>query len=135
MVLSQFHNNLSMDIFDERILSVLKDGKPRLFNELLEQVGFSHNTLKLHLKKLLKEGVLVNQKVASAGLGRPKYAYGISNSAKRQVTSALSDPSIELVHLPFSRLKHMCRFEKGGFCKETRTGCNPRTCPQIPKSS
>ena len=61
-----------MDVFDERILSVLKDGKPRLFIELLDRAGFSHNTLKLHLKRLLGEGVLVRQKIASEGLGRPR---------------------------------------------------------------
>ena len=135
MVLSQFHYSLCMDVFDEHILSVLKDGKPRLFIELLDQAGFSHNTLKLHLKRLLGEGVLVRQKIASEGLGRPKFAYAISPNAKKQVSNSLSDPAIELVHLHFSRLKHLCRFEKAGFCKQTRTGCNVRNCPQIPKVS
>jgi len=124
-----------MDIFDERILSILKDGKPRLFIQLLNDVEFSHNTLKLHLKRLLSEGVLVREKTASEGLGRPRYVYSVSSKIKKQVSVALSDPSIELVHLPFSRLKHLCRFEKGGFCKETRTGCSSRNCPQIPKVS
>ncbi len=123
-----------MDVFDERILSVLKDGKPRLFTQLIDEVGFSHNTLKLHLEKLLTEGVLVREKTVSEGLGRPKFAYTISPKVKSQVSAALSDPSVELVHLPFSRLKHLCRFEKGGYCKEARTNCNPRICPQIPKS-
>ncbi len=45
-----------MDVFDERILTVLKDGNPKLFTQLLDEAGFSHNTLKLHLKKLLKKG-------------------------------------------------------------------------------
>ena len=34
-----------MDLFDERILAALKDGKPRGFIVLLSEVGFSHNTL------------------------------------------------------------------------------------------
>jgi DNA-binding HxlR family transcriptional regulator len=123
-----------MDIFDERVIFVLKDGKPRLFVQLLGEVGFSHNTLKLHLKSLLAEGVLVREKVTSEGLGRPKYLYALSPRVKKQVSAALADPSIELVHLPFSRLKHLCRFEKGGFCKQIRAGCNSRTCPQIPRS-
>jgi hypothetical protein len=29
-----------MDLFDERILSVLSDGMPRVFTQLLEEVGF-----------------------------------------------------------------------------------------------
>jgi DNA-binding Lrp family transcriptional regulator len=134
MVLSPFWHGLIMDIIDERILSVLKGGKPKPFIDLLSEAGFSHNTLKLHIKKLLSEGVLVRQKVVSPGLGRPKFVYDVSPKAKTQVSAALLDSSIELVHLPFSRLKHLCRFEKGGFCKETRIGCNSRNCPQIPKS-
>ena len=124
-----------MDMFDERIQSVLKDGKPKLFSQLLADVGSSHNTLKLHLKKLLSEGVLVREKTASEGLGRPIYVYTLSPKAKKQVSTALTGPSIEVVHLTFSRLKHLCRFEKGGFCKATRTGCSSRNCLQVPKVS
>jgi hypothetical protein len=40
---------------------------------------------------------------------------------------------VELVALPFSRLRHVCRFEKGGYCKETRRNCAPQICPQIRK--
>ena len=96
-----------MDVFDERILSILKDGKSRGFSQLLNGVEFSHNTLKLHLKKLLSEELLLREKTASKDLGRPSYVYAISPNAKKQVSSALSDQSIELVHLPFSRLKHL----------------------------
>lgn len=122
-----------MDIFDERILSILKDGKPRLLAQLLDEVGFSHNTLKLHLKRLLSEGLLVREKTPSDRLGRPSFAYAVSPKLKKQVYAILSDSSVELVHLPFSRLKHLCRFEKSGYCKEARTDCNSRNCPQIPR--
>jgi len=43
-----------MDVFDEAILAVLKDGRGRSFNQILEQVGFSHNTLRLHLEHLVE---------------------------------------------------------------------------------
>ncbi len=98
-----------MDVFDERILSVLKDEKPRLFIQLLKEAGFSHNTLKLHLKKLLSGGLVMREKTASEGLGRPSYVYTVSPKAKKPVSAALADPSIELVHLPFSRLKLQVR--------------------------
>jgi DNA-binding Lrp family transcriptional regulator len=32
-----------MDFFDERVLAALKDGKPRSFTTLLDEVGFSQN--------------------------------------------------------------------------------------------
>ncbi len=123
-----------MDFFDERILSILKDGNPRLFTQLLDEAGFSHNTLKLHLKKLLKEGLLTREKAPVDELGRPKYTYAIPPRLRKQVSAALSDPYMELVHLPFSRLKHLCRFEKGGYCKESRNSCSFQYCPQAPRS-
>ena len=123
-----------MDVFDERILSILEEGEPRLFTQLLDEAGFSHNTLKLHLKKLSKEGVVAREKSHSKGRGRPKFTYVIPSELRKQVSVALSDLSTDLVHLPFSRLKHLCRFEKGGYCKESRDSCSFQYCPQIPRS-
>ena len=51
-----------MDSFDRRILSVLKDGKPRDFRQLLRDVGFSHNTLRMHLSSLERQGFIVKDK-------------------------------------------------------------------------
>ena len=123
-----------MDLFDERILSVLSDGKPPVFAQLLAEVGFSRNTLKLHLKRLTAQSLVVKEKRLSNGRGRPKYAYFLSPRVKQQVSAALSDPSITIVALPFSLLRHLCRFEKGGYCKQVRNKCDPGKCPQIPKN-
>ena len=112
---------------------VLKDGKPRLFTQLLNEVGFSHNTLKLHLKRLIAQSLVVREKTLSSGLGRPKFAYFVPPRVHQQVVSALSDPSMEIVTLSFSRLRHVCRFEKGGYCKQAKKSCSPEDCPQVPK--
>jgi len=122
-----------MDLFDERILATLKDGKPRSFTVLLVEVGFSHNTLQQHLKRLMAQGLIVREKAAANSFGRPKFAYQVPSRTMKQVSLALQDPHVELVALPFSRLRHVCRFEKGGHCKETRRGCAPQICPQIIK--
>jgi len=122
-----------MDLFDERILAVLKDGKPRVFTQLLVEAGFSHNTLKQHLENLAAQGLVAKEKTLSNRLGRPKFTYFIPPKARQQVSVALSDPSLEIVVLSFSRLKHLCRFEKGGYCKEIRSRCEAQNCPQIPK--
>jgi DNA-binding Lrp family transcriptional regulator len=122
-----------MDLFDERILTVLNDGKPRFFTQLLDEVGFSRNTLKLHLKRLTTQSLVMKEKKLSNGRGRPKYSYYVSLRARRQVSATLSDLSITIVTLPFSRLKHLCRFEKGGYCKQVRNKCDPGNCPQIPR--
>jgi predicted ArsR family transcriptional regulator len=122
-----------MDFFDERVLAGLKDGKPRSFTALLGEVGFSHNTLQRHLDRLAARGLVVKEKMASNSLGRPKFAYRVPSTATKQVTAALQNPYETLVTLQFSRLKHLCRFEKGGYCKERRSGCGPQICPQIRK--
>jgi len=95
--------------------------------------GFSHNTLKQHLERLTAKGFVVREKAAANGLGRPKFAYHVQYRTAKQVTAALEDPHVELVAIAFGRLKHVCRFEKGGYCKETKRDCAPQICPQIRK--
>jgi DNA-binding HxlR family transcriptional regulator len=49
-----------MNFFDECVLAAVKDGKPKDFAKLLEEVGFSHNTLQLHLERLTAIGLVVS---------------------------------------------------------------------------
>jgi hypothetical protein len=49
-----------MNSFDRRILCILRDGKPRDFGRLLRNVGFFHDTLRMHLFK--KQGFIVKDK-------------------------------------------------------------------------
>jgi len=124
---------LTMDFFDERILAALRDGKPRGFTALLGEVGFSPNTLRQRLERLMSQGLIVREKTVSKSFGRPRFAYHVPSRTTKQVTVALQDPNVELAAPPFSRLRHVCRFEKGGYCKETRKNCAPQICPQIRK--
>jgi predicted ArsR family transcriptional regulator len=122
-----------MDFFDERVLAALKDGRPRDFATLLGEVGFSHNTLLHHLERLAAQGFVVKEKAVPNSFGRPRFAYHVPSRTIRQVTTALEDPHLKLMALPFSRLRHVCRFEKGGYCKETKKNCTPQNCPQTRK--
>ena len=122
-----------MDPFDERILKVLSDGKKRSFHQFLGEVGFSHNTLRLHLESLVDRGLALKEKMPRRGHGRPMFTYSLSPSLKRQIIRMLSEPCVEFVFLPFSKLKHLCRFEKGGYCKKIRAVCEAKKCPEIPK--
>jgi len=54
-----------MDLFDERVLAVLIDGKPKFFAQLLGEAGFSRNTLKLHLKRLTAQSLVISEKTLS----------------------------------------------------------------------
>jgi hypothetical protein len=38
-------------------LAVLSEGKPKFFAQLLGEVGFGRNTLKLHLKRLTAQSL------------------------------------------------------------------------------
>jgi predicted ArsR family transcriptional regulator len=66
-----------MDFFEEKILAALKDSKRKDFSALLEEVGFSHNTLQQHLERLTANGLVAREKVSAKGFGRPKFAYYI----------------------------------------------------------
>jgi DNA-binding Lrp family transcriptional regulator len=48
-----------MDSFDRQILALLKDRESLEFRQLLREVGFSHNTLRLHIAKLKRKGMIV----------------------------------------------------------------------------
>ena len=124
-----------MDPFDEHILSVLRDGRPREFCQLLMEVGFSHNTLRLHLNVLVDQGLVIKEKMPVKRLGRPKIMYSMPPGLRRQASSILSNPFTEVVTLTFKRLRHLCRFEKGGRCKKTRGLCEAQNCPQIIKKA
>jgi len=111
-----------MDPYEKEILNALKDGKRRNFQQILDEIDFSHNTLRLHLNSMVDEGLVAKEKMPSKGRGRPVYLY-----------SASVEASGEIVALRFSDLKRICRYSRGGRCRETRARCEPSFCPQIRK--
>ena len=119
-----------MDEFDEAILTALIDDKPRSFSQLLDKIDFSHNTLRLHLDKLVDQTLVTRKKVTLEGRGRPTYVYSMS-SGGRKAALILRSGVEGVVALPFISLAQVCRFEKGGFCKKMRVECEATVCPQI----
>jgi len=93
---------LVMDSFDRRVLAVLKDGKPRDFQQLLWEVGFSHNTLRLHLARLERQGFILKAKKPQKGPGRPRFTYSLSPRLRRQVALTLTEPYTAIVARPKS---------------------------------
>ena len=124
---------VGMDFFDRRILAVLKDGRPREFHQLLSEVGFSHNTLRLHLIQLAEQGLVVRRKRPHEGPGRPQLTYSLSKGVDGRAVSALVDSYKGLVVISFEKLRRICRHEKGRYCKEIRGRCEAQNCPQIIK--
>ena len=114
-----------VDFFDRSILAVLKDGEPKKFQQILYKVGFSHNTLRSHLDRLVEQGIMVRSKSPHEGPGRHKFTYSLSKGVSRRVVSTLIGLDKGLVVLPFERLFRLCRHEKGGYCKQIRGRCTP----------
>ena len=119
-----------MDPFDVEILNLLRDGKPREFQQILSEVKLSHNTLRLHLGSLADQNLISKGKRPAKGRGRPSFTYSVPVGEGR-VPGMLPNPSTGVVSLSFSKLSQICRFEKGGFCKRVRGPCTARICPQI----
>ena len=119
-----------MDPFDTVILNILRDGKPREFQQILDLVKFSHNTLRHHLDSLADQKLITKEKRPVKGRGRPRFVYSIP-LGKGKKTAMLPSSMIGMVSLSFSKLSQVCRFEKGGFCKKIRGQCSARVCPQI----
>ena len=122
-----------MDLYDKRILAVLRDGKSRNFQQILSRVELSYNTLRLHLAQLVEHDLVVRRKRPQQGPGRPQFTYTLSKGVDGRAVSALVDPYKGLVVLSFDRLQRICRHEKGGYCKEIRGSCAPHSCPHIIK--
>jgi predicted ArsR family transcriptional regulator len=122
-----------MDSFDRQILAVLKDGRSVGFHQILQKVTFSHNALRLHLASLEREGMIVKAETAENSPGRPSFTYALPPNIRQRVDLVVTKPYTTIVSLTVQKLRHLCRFEKGGYCKKIRNKCVPQNCLQIPK--
>jgi predicted ArsR family transcriptional regulator len=122
-----------MDSVDKRILTVLRDGKPWDFHQFLREAGFSQNTLRLHPTSLKRQGMVVKAKTPKNGPGRPRSTYSLPPNVRHQADLIVTEPYTTIVSLTFQKLRHLCRFEKGGYCKKIKDRCTPQNCPQTLK--
>jgi predicted ArsR family transcriptional regulator len=118
-----------MDPYNEEILDALKDGNSRNFTQILDTVSFSHNTLRLHINSMVDKGLIAREKSPSKRRGRPVYLYRVSAGAMASAPGALG----RVVALNFSDLKRLCRYQRGGRCREMGGRCEPEYCPQFSK--
>lgn len=78
-----------MDLFDRRILTVLKDRKYRSFKQIPSESRFSHNTLRLHMAQLMEQGLMVGRKMLQKGPARPLFTYSPSRGVDGRAISTL----------------------------------------------
>jgi DeoR/GlpR family transcriptional regulator of sugar metabolism len=97
-----------MDPIDDEIIYALRKGKTMRFEELLSELGVSHNTLRLHLDAMAEKGEIKKEK-------RPT-VYSSGPGAVRRFAPRLNRVS-GVVSLSFEKLSQVCRFEKVGTAK------------------
>ena len=105
-----------------RTLVGVLDSERMSLSQLVERSGLARQTVHNHLKHLVEAGI-VFQEAVKHGRGRPKVFYHKSRQPIETLEGA------DIVRLTFQKLKHACRFEKGGWCKEVKGKCVQEKCP------
>ena len=66
--------------------------------------------------------------------GNPETVYSeLTAYIDETVKDRIRKPHTEFVTLPFTLLKHICKFEKGSYCELTKSNCSSKECPEIQK--
>lgn len=108
-----------MDFYDKGIMTILRDGKLRSFQQILFEVGSPTTPCGSTLTNWWTRASSRGSRCPGRGTGRPLFDYRLSRGVEKAV-SALLNPSLGLVAVSFDGLHRVCRREKGGFCKEIR---------------
>lgn len=119
-----------MDSFDRRILATLKNGESFEFKQLLAEVGFSHNTLRLHVAKLKLQGIIVVAEKTMNCPGRPILTYSLPPEIKQKVALTLTDPYTAIVSLTFQKLKPFAGLRKADTAKKLDETAELKTAPK-----
>ncbi len=101
------------------------EGKMSL-NDVIRESGLARQTVYTNLKNLVRSGFLSRKSIVT-GRGRPTILY---YRTQKPINSIKVENAVTIT---FQKLKHACRFEKGGFCKEKKCHCSPTLCPIIIK--
>jgi hypothetical protein len=79
------------------------------------------------------EGIIVKAETAKNSPGRPSFTYALPPNIRQRVDLVVTEPQTTIVSLAFQKLRHLCRFEKGGYCKQAKKRCEAQSGPQIKK--
>jgi predicted transcriptional regulator len=116
---------LTNDIFCTTLAKTIEQNSKQNLNELIQKTGYARQTVHNHLKHLLNNGIL-RKEIITNGRGRPTILYYRTNVG----LSEFLKPTVVII--AFNRLKHICRFEKGGRCRERKEAkCSFEDCPII----
>lgn len=137
-----------MDLHCQKILKTFHGNMQRGYclEDIIHTTHMARQTVFNHLKHLLDSGLITREPSKqqielweNPKRGRPTILYRKAGAEKpKEAISQQIKPKpvnrTGLVYLDFNKLKHACRFEKGGNCKEKREKCAIFACPLIAKS-
>jgi hypothetical protein len=79
---------------------------------------------------LERQGFIVKDKKPIKRRGRPVFVYSLPPEIKHKVALTITEPQTTIVSLTFKGLRHLYRFEKGGYCKKVKRKCEgPKLSP------
>ena len=115
----------------QRVADVLHDTDGRTLLEMMVELGTSKVSALKWLQSLEKDGFVYKTRLNKAGSkGRPKNVY----HPTKNLRTFMEKESSAAVVIDFSRLRTMCRYEKGGMCKAMLPKlqkCESRLCPYL----
>ena len=112
--------------FEIPIARLIQDEGKLSLKDVIKKTGLSRQTAINNLKTLTKNGYLSRQSLVK-GRGRPTILYYRTQKPINILKFG------NAVTLSFQKLKHVCRLEKGGFCKQKKCHCSPNICPIVIK--
>ncbi|HIE18096.1 TPA: ArsR family transcriptional regulator [Candidatus Bathyarchaeota archaeon] len=112
---------MELDFVDRAILDNMQGSVG--VSELADRTGFARTTVLMHLHRLERLGIVVHKKVFTGRRGRPRLLYKLKRP--HPSITATANPIL----IEFKKLRHLCRFEKGRWCKKIKKKCTPKNCP------
>jgi len=124
-------NNTVTWINEDDIAHGLSGNKGKTLQEMIHELGVSKVSTLKWLQSLEKDGLVYRTSLIKAGQkGRPQNVYHPTKNLK-----VFSDKeSSNVVVIDFSKLKIICRYEKGGMCKALLPKlqrCESSICPYL----
>jgi CTP-dependent riboflavin kinase len=123
---------MSSEFLAQKVGGILEGSEGKTLKEMIQELGTSKVSALKWLQSLEKDGLVYRTRLTNLGRkGRPQSVYHPTKNLKAFLGEESSNA---MVVLDFSKLKIMCRYEKGGMCKALLPKlqrCESRLCPYL----
>ena len=123
---------MSSEHLVRKVSSILRDEEGRTLKEMIRELGASKVSALKWLQSLERDGLIYRTHLMDPGKrGRPQNVYHPTKNLKPFLER--ESPNATVV-IDFSKLKILCKYEKGGMCKALLPKlqkCESRLCPYV----